>query len=315
MAEQSDQPVEVKPDAAQAVAVVGEIPFAGRAVARALLNAGVCVRVLCPDDAALAAIASLEQQDKIEAVRGDLGSAEAVGRSLTGAAGVCFVSPINMHGRMYRSREHLDDVRRVMHAAETLLLRKVVYHSSVGASLTAHSRALRDAAAAEELIGKSHCEDYRLRSGPLMGAAGAPGAADRFLSDFSKQAKRASPFMTILGYGSSLVQPLHAEDFAACIARIFADRQETLRNGIYEIGGPQTISVLELIDKALHSAHRSKIKFHAPLFALQLVAKLRGDDFKERVAMLFETLAVEKNEIPRLLGVGVQLKAAEYLTK
>ena len=312
MLEQSDQPVEVKPDAPQAVAVVGEIPFAGRAVARALLNAGTRVRVLCPDDAALAAVASLEQQDKIEAVRGDLGSAEAIARALTGAAGVCFVSPINLSGRMYRSHEHLEDVRRVMHAAETLLLRKVVYLSSVGASPTAHSRALRDAAAAEELIGKSHCEDYRIRSGPLMGSAGTD---DRFLSEFSKQAQRGSPFMTILGYGSTLVQPLHTEDFAASIARIFADRQETLRNGIYEIGGPLTVSVLDLTDRALVSAQRSKIKFHAPLFVLQLVAKLRGEDFKERVAMLFETLAVEKNEIPRLLGVGVQLKDAEFLTR
>lgn len=298
----SEEPVEVKPDSPRLVAVVGEIAFAGRAVAVALQEAGVSARVLCPDAAAEAAINSLPHQERIETVRGDLSSAEALTRALTGAAAVIFVSPITMNGRIYRAGEHLEDVRRVLHAAETLMLRKIVYHSSVGASPTANAQALRDAFAAEELLEKSRCEDYRVRTGPLM------GHGDGFLSEIAAHSRRGSPVMTLMGYGGTLVQPLEVNDFAHSLASIVADTQGTLRNGVFDISGPETRSLLELTDSSLELAKRAKLKVHVPLFVLQLVSGMSGKAFKERVGLLFDTLAVEKNEIPQLLGMAVKLK-------
>lgn len=299
----AEAPTEVKPDVARAIAIVGEIPFAGRAVARALMEHGVAARVLCPDEESELAISSLPGQERAEIIKGCIESEESIGKVLAGSGGVCFISPVNMHGRMYRGAEHLEDVKRVLHSAELLLLRKFVYHSSVGADEKALSKALRDAFAAEELLSKSRCEDYFIRTGPLMG----PG--DRFLSEFAESAHRASPVMTIVGYGGAQVQPLHVDDFAKAIARIFAGSQETLRNGKYQLVGNELHTLMELADAALAISRRRKLKIHAPKFALQLVAALTGSSaIRERVALENDILATDKNEFPRLMGDDVALK-------
>ncbi len=299
----SDEVTEVKPDVARAVGIVGEIPFAGRAVARALMQAGVAARVLCPDEEAEQAIASLPGQERAEIIQGSVESEESISRVLAGTGGVCFVSPVNMHGRMYRAAEHLEDLKRVLHSAELLLLRKFVYHSSVGADPKALSRALRDAHAAEELLSKSRCEDYFIRTGPLMG----PG--DKFLSEIAENAQRSSPFMTIVGYGGAQVQPLHVDDFASALARIFAGSQETLRNGVYELVGTELKTLMELTDSALKLAGRAKIKFHKPLFAMQILSGIIGSaKMRERVAIENDVLVTDKNGFPRLMGGDVQLK-------
>ncbi len=297
-------PSEVKPDAPRKVAIVGEIPFSGRALAKAVCDAGMVARVLCPDSAVEAGLKALPMLSSLEIVEGNLGNPTAVSSALEGVYGVCFVSPIGMTGRMYRSEEHLDDVRNVILAAETHALRKLVYHSAVGASLSAHARALQDAAVAEELLTKSRCEDYRIRSGPLM------GKGDNFLSEIVAKARAAGPFMTVLGYGGTLVQPLFVEDFARWMAQLFTPSSDGAQNGVQALAGPETLSLLELTDSALELLHRNKVKFHAPLSVLKLLASVSGNfKFRERVRLLDDAFALEQNDSSSNLGIGRKLVA------
>lgn len=306
MAEESlpnQTPPEIRPPSPRKVAVVGEIPFAGAALVRALTDAGLVARVLCPDSDAEAALKNMPQAGNIEIVEGDLGSEDAVSSTLKDVYGVCFVSPITMAGRMYRSKTHLDDVRCIIHAAELHALRKLVYHSGVGANAGAQSRALRDAAAAEELISNSRCEDFRIRTGPLM------GRGDGFLTEIVRQARRNSPFMVVHGYGGTLVQPLFVNDFAVGLSRLFTAQGDTLPKGLYALVGPETRSLLELTDSALVLAGQFKIKLHVPLSVLRMEAAIRrNSDFSERVGLLFDGFAVEQNDTEKLVGKGVTLR-------
>jgi NADH dehydrogenase len=292
-----NEPLEVKPDPLRKVAIVGEIPFCGSALTQVAVEEGLVARVLCPDAGADAALKKLPAglQENIEIVRGDLGSLEMILEALKGTYGVCFVSPITLSGRVYRARQHVDDVRRVIQGAESSALRKLVYHSSVGANPGANSRALQDAGTAEELITKSRCEDFRIRTGPLM------GSGDGFLTDILRVAQSSKPFMTMMGYGGTLVQPLHVRDFGRCLVRVFSDK-EPLPHGIYALGGPEIRSILELTDTALELLHRGKLKLHAPLFVLRILASMsKNAQFKEQVGMLFDPLAVEQNDAKKLL--------------
>lgn len=301
---ETGSPSEVKPDAPRKVAIVGEIPFAGRALAKAVCEAGMVARVLCPDSAVEAGLKALPILGSLEIVEGNLGNPTAVSSALEGVYGVCFVSPIGMTGRVYRAEEHLEDVRNVILAAETHALRKLVYHSAVGASLSAHARALQDAAVAEELLTKSRCEDYRVRTGPLM------GKGDSFLSEIVDQARAAGPFMTVLGYGGTLVQPLYVDDFARWMANLFTPASDGMQNGIQSLVGPETLSLLELTDSALQLLHRNKVKFHAPLSVLKLLSSVSGNfKFKERVRLLDDAFALEQNDSSEKLGVGRKLVA------
>jgi len=329
-------PVEVEPEEpARRIAIVGEIPFAGSRVARALVRHGLAVGVLCPDSAAEQAVLRacapgdaasphVEPQARIEAVHGDLDSSAALAAVMHGADGACFISPVTMSGRAFRPWQHLHDVQQFVEAAQAAGVRKVVYHSALGAHVKAASRTLRDAAAAEEAVkaGATNAKQeaknslfryYLARSGLLM------GPADGFLSALIRSAKTSSPFAGVLGYGSTLVQPLHVDDFAECFARFFLERPEELEAGRYALAGPEIRTLLQLQDMALLRLGRTKLKYHAPLFVLGALAALsprrapvaggksEAVGLRERVSLLFDVFVTEHNDAPRLLGPGETL--------
>jgi nucleoside-diphosphate-sugar epimerase len=297
-------PVESNPPAPRIVAVVGELPFVGALLANTLADKGLIPRVLCPDAAAEAALRKMSHFERFEIVEGDLGSEDAVSSALKDTHGACLVSPISMSGRMYRPNTHLEDVSNLAKAAKQHALRRVVYHSAVGAGAGAHARALREAASAEELISTIGCEGFRIRTGPLM------GRGDGFLTEIVRAALRAAPFMTIDGYGGTLVQPLAVNDFANGLARVFTVAGDSVAPGLYALVGPKTFSLLELTDSVLELGRKFKIKLHLPLFLLKLAAAVPGNAvFRERVELLFDAFAVEHNDAEKLMGAGVALRA------
>ena len=117
--------MEVKPDPpARKIAVLGEIPFAGRALVCALLARHLKPRVLCPDEDSERAIRAAGGEAACEIVRGTLESPDAIAAVMEGAYGAVFLSPVGLHGRLYRAPTHLEDVRRVVAAARNTSLRK-----------------------------------------------------------------------------------------------------------------------------------------------------------------------------------------------
>lgn len=157
-------------------------------------------------------------------------------------------------------------------------------------------------ATAEALASGARIEEYIVRTGPLM------GKQDGFLSEIVRGAKSGGLAMGIMGYGSTMYQPLHVSDFSRAMVQLFDPNVEAPAKGVFNLGGPETTTPLSLVDEALSKAKRFKFKFHAPLFVLKFLAGMSGDrGFKERVALLFDQLAIEKNEIPKLLGESVRL--------
>jgi uncharacterized protein YbjT (DUF2867 family) len=298
------------PEAVRKIAIVGEIPFAGKALVAALLRRGLAARVLCPDNTAEVAVREAESaaiaqgvgSPVVEIVRGDMESADALKNALQGAYGVSFVSPISMDGRIYRAAQHVQDVQRLVEAAQNAAIRKLVYHSGLGAHPESQSRALQQAAEAEEVIHASKCEDFRVRTGPIM------GRGDHFMTDIVKTAVSGLPFVKVLGYGSTTVQPLHVDDFARCLTRFFVDQPEEMSPGYYSLAGPEALTLMDLLDIASERAGKMKFKFHVPLFVLQLMTVVnKAEGFKERVSLLYDTFFTEHNDASKLLSPGERL--------
>jgi uncharacterized protein YbjT (DUF2867 family) len=291
------------------IAIVGEIPFSGKAFVGALLRKGLSARVLCPDSLAEAAIREAESAaaaqgavvGTLETVRGEMDSADALKSTLQGCYGVCFLSPITMDGRLYRARQHVQDVQRVVEASQNAALRKLVYHSGLGAHPESQSRALQQSAEAEEIIHASKCEDFRVRTGPIM------GRGDRFMTEIVKTAA-AGPFVKVLGYGSTTVQPIHVDDLARCLTRFFVDQPEAMSPGYYSLAGPEALTLMDLLDIASERIGRMKFKFHVPLFVLNMLTSInKSDGFKERISLLYDTFFTEQNDALKLLSPGERL--------
>lgn len=293
-----EQGIPDKPaDPPRKIAILGEIAFAGRALAYALATQAITARVLCPDEKMEASLRSIPECSRIEVVLGNLGEKNKIAETMQGVYGATFLSPVNLKGRMYRPHSHLEDVMSVIEAAENSAVRKLVYHSALGAHPTASSQALRQAAEAEELVHGSRCEDFRVRTGPLMG----PG--DSFLSDILATVNTNSPFMGIPGYGGTNMQPLHVDDMARCLARIFLEQpDQVLVPNVYSLAGPETTTELDLVDMALARLGRSKIKFHAPIFILQLLTLTKvGKSLKERLGLILDLLCTDNSDTLKLL--------------
>jgi uncharacterized protein YbjT (DUF2867 family) len=284
-------------EAPRKVAIVGEIPFAGKALAAVLLARGLAVRVLCPDEAAELAVrgaVSPETVGRLEILHGSLANEADVARAFDAVYGAAFVSPISLKGRLYRAKEHIDDVKRVARAAEKAALRKLAYHSSTAAHPESRAKCLSDAALAEGIIKESRCEDFVLRTPPLM------GRNDGLVQDAINAMRSGTLFMAIRGYGSTELSPLHAADFARCLSRVFVDDPNELPPNVYVAMGPERTTPMDLYDDAAQKLDRFKFKFHLPLFVLKALSGTRGEKFAEEVELLFELDDSRRMPPPRI---------------
>jgi len=87
------------------------------------------------------------------------------------------------------------------------------------------------------------------------------GPEDRSLNKFATFA-RVLPFVPVIGSGRTRVQPLHVDDLAAAVAASIANPMAA--NQTYEIGGPEELTMDEIIRTMLRVMGRRKPLLHAP---------------------------------------------------
>ena len=196
-----------------------------------------------------------------------------------------------------RTRERGEDVRRVIEAVRKSELKRFVYHSSVCADPNSQSRALSQAAEAEGIVSSLKCSMISgCASSVLM------GRGDGFFpAGMVETAKAPNPVMGILGYGGTMIQPVHVDDMARCVTALF--QNGGLPPGVVNVAGPEITTPLELIDSFLDKLGRVKLKLHAPLFVLKLLTAAGASaEFKEKINLLFEIFCTEHNDSFKLLG-------------
>lgn len=87
------------------------------------------------------------------------------------------------------------------------------------------------------------------------------GPEDRSLNKFATFA-RVLPFVPVIGSGRTRVQPLHVDDLAAAVAASLTT--EAAVNQTYEIGGPEELTMDEIIRTMLRVMGRRKPLLHSP---------------------------------------------------
>lgn len=295
------------------VAIVGEPILAVPGLVRSLLENGINVRVLCPDAATELEFLGLKPVapaggapggalPALEPVRGSIENRPDLEKLFKDVDGAAYLSPVGLQGRAWRPENHLADLKLVIETAEEAHVAQLAYLSTIAADPKSEAPSLREAAEAEKLLESSRIADFIFRAGPLMGRG--DGLVTRTVED----ATCASPFLWLWGYGDTMVQPIHSSDLGRCITRCFLKRPESLKPGVYSVAGKESISLLELTDRALEKKGRFKIKFHIPFFVLRLVMLVGGGgrnspgNLGERMRLLLESFTTDRNDAPRLLG-------------
>lgn len=96
------------------------------------------------------------------------------------------------------------------------------------------------------------------------------GREDRSLNRFVAMAQLL-PAVPIIGAGSNRVQPLFIMDLVLCVTQsIDLDRA---RNQIYDIGGPETLTMDQIVQTILKVIGKRKRIVHQPLWLMKLASK------------------------------------------
>jgi NADH dehydrogenase len=148
-------------------------------------------------------------------------------------------------------------------AAREAGVQAVVYISGAGAAHDAERHWFRAKARAEDAVRTSGMRWSIIRPTWVFGPLDV--SLNRFLG-FA----RALPFVPLTNFGSQKLAPVFVRDVAELVADAFAD--EAAAEQTFEIGGPETLSMREILHRAMDVAGIRKPLFPAPAALVKVAA-------------------------------------------
>jgi uncharacterized protein YbjT (DUF2867 family) len=251
--------------ATRRIFITGATGFVGRAVVPALRAHGYAVRCLVRRGSET----DLRGLEAIERVEGDVLSPEALERDMAGCDTVVHLVGIIRETPATSStfeRIHTQGTINVLEAAATTGVRRYLHMSALGARAGARSRYHRTKWAAEEAV----------RASPIPWTIFRPsiiyGAADQFVNMLAAMVRRY-PVVPVIGTGQQRLQPVPVEQVAEAFARAVA-LEATVKH-VYEVGGPDAVTMLQLLDLIGAALDRARVrKVHVPIGLVSPLARL-----------------------------------------
>jgi uncharacterized protein YbjT (DUF2867 family) len=247
------------------VTVFGGSGFVGRSVVRALCKRDYRVRVAVRRPELAGHLQPLGKVGQIHAVQANLrypASVEAAMRD-------CHVA-INLVGILAESGAQTFDavqgrgagsVAKAAAAAGT----RMVHVSAIGADDTSPSRYARAKAAGEQAVLSA------IPSATILRPSIVFGPEDQFTNRFASLA-RMLPVLPLIGGGVTKLQPVYVGDVATAIAD--AVDGKTRAGATYELGGPEVLTMREIMEIILATTERRRMLVSLPFGMAKLQALL-----------------------------------------
>ena len=231
------------------VTVFGGSGFLGRNVVRALAKRDYRIRVAVRRPELAGHLQPLGRVGQIHAVQTNLRYPASVEAAMRGSH-----VAINLVGILAESGAQTFDavqaagaetVAKVAKAADAAM----VHVSAIGADENSASRYARAKAAGEKAVLAAVPGATIFRPSVVF------GPEDQFTNRFAALA-RISPVLPLIGGGLTKLQPVYVGDVATAVAD--AVDGKTKRGGTYELGGPEVLSLREIIEIILSITDRRR---------------------------------------------------------
>ena len=248
----------------QRVFVTGATGFVGRAVIHALRADGLAVRCLVRRGSEL----DLRGLEAIERVEGDVLARQSLEEGIAGCDAVIHLVGIIRESpsrSVTFERVHVEGTHNVIDAAVANGVRRYLHMSALGTGPTARSRYHRTKWAAEDAV----------KTSPLAWTIFRPsviyGRGDGFVSMLARMVRRL-PVVPVAGEGRQKLQPIPVDQVAEGFARALT-LPDTVKQ-TYEVGGPDAVSMVELLDRIGEALGRTRVrKLHIPLGVMSALAR------------------------------------------
>jgi uncharacterized protein YbjT (DUF2867 family) len=154
---------------------------------------------------------------------------------------------------------------KVVAAAKSKGVEKIIYLSALGTEENAESLYYRTKYEAEQHVINSGLDYTVFRSSVVY------GSRDKFINRIARMI-RLSPLVPVIGDGLYKLQPVYVEELCTIMA-ITPQKSFTSRR-IYDIGGPQQLTYMEIVDIVKRVLGRRRGKIHVPLWVVRAAAAI-----------------------------------------
>src|SRR4051794_10274876 len=245
------------------VTVFGGSGFLGRNVVRALAKRDYRIRVAVRQPELAGHLQPIGRVGQIHAVQANLrypASVEAAMRDSQVA--------INLVGILAEGgAQRFDAVQALGAGAVARAARdagaRMVHVSAIGADENSPSRYARSKAAGEQAVREAVPSATIFRSSVVF------GPEDQFSNRFAALA-RMSPMLPLIGGGLTRMQPVYVGDVATAVAD--AVDGKTQEGVAYELGGPEVLTMREIVEIILRVIERNRMLVSLPFGLARLQA-------------------------------------------
>jgi NADH dehydrogenase len=245
--------------------VTGATGFVGHALLQRLCAAGHVVRCLVRRGSE----ADLRGLGAIARIEGDVLTRRGLDEGMAGCDAVVHLVGIIREHRasgVTFERVHVEGTQNVLDAARAAGVARYLHMSALGTRPGAVSRYHRTKWAAEEAVRGSGLGWTIFRPSIIY------GRGDGLVTMLAAMVRRL-PVVPVIGSGSQRMQPVAVEQVAAGFAGAL-DAPASIKR-TYEVGGPNPVTMLELLDLIGRALGRHRVrKIHVPLGLMRPMARV-----------------------------------------
>ena len=237
------------------VTVFGGSGFVGRSVVRALCKRDYRIRVAVRRPELAGHLQPLGKVGQIHAVQANLRYPASVEAAMRGSH-----AAINLVGILAESGAQRFDAVQGLGAGAVAKVAaaagaRMVHVSAIGADENSPSRYARSKAAGEKAVLAA------VPTATIMRPSVVFGPEDQFTNRFASLA-RISPVLPLIGGGVTKLQPVYVGDVATAVAD--AVDGKTKQGATYELGGPEVLSMREIMEIILATIERRRMMVSLP---------------------------------------------------
>jgi NADH dehydrogenase len=240
------------------VTIYGGSGFIGRHVVRAIAKTGARMRVAVRRPELAGHLQPLGGVGQINAVQANIRFPDSLLAAADGAdAVVNLVGILFPTGKQTFTAVQDEGARHVAEAARAAGARALVHVSAIGANPNSPSAYARTKAAGEIAVTEVFPGSIILRPSIVF------GPEDDFFNRFAKLA-RIAPALPLIGGGRTRLQPVFAGDVAKAVIAALSGKAHA--GAPYELGGPEVLTLKEVMRRVLDYTMRSRLLVPVPFW-------------------------------------------------
>ena len=294
---------------AKLVSIFGGSGFIGRHVVRVLARDGWRVRVGVRYPNTANFLRPMGRVGQIQIVRANLRKSDDLAMMLRDAD-----AAINLVGILYESGAqrfqalHAEAAGAFARAAAEHRVARLIHFSALGADPQSPSLYSRSKEQGEKQVREAFLEATIIRPSIVF------GPEDDFFNRFAQLA-RISPMLPLIGGGHTRFQPVYVRDVAEGVGVALNDIHAV--GTTYEFGGPEVMTMKQVIQLVLHETHRRRALLNLPFGLAKFQAALLGLLPKPLLTIdqvrLLQSDNVVSPDAPGLTNLGITPTAAEAI--